>query len=237
MTAKISELRLDVEQLKGLLETATRNRVKDLLVLNIAKLETEITKLVEREESAAKEGGDSNTGKPRPVQANMPFRVKLSTYGWENDGKFIKVYVTLKNVHNIPKENVSVEFTETSMSLNVSELDGKSYNLPIHDLLQLIDPSSSSHKVKTDMVLVNLRKKDGTNTWNHVTKSDVKKTDAKAAAPSMGKDAGEDPNKAMMNIMKKMYDEGDDEMKRSIAKAWTEGKEKGGGGFPGLPGF
>ena len=26
--------------------------------------------------------------------------------------------------------------------------------------------------------------------------------------------------------MKKMYDEGDDEMKRTIAKAWTEGQEK-----------
>ena len=27
-------------------------------------------------------------------------------------------------------------------------------------------------------------------------------------------------------MMKKMYDEGDDEMKRTIAKAWTEGQEK-----------
>ena len=30
--------------------------------------------------------------------------------------------------------------------------------------------------------------------------------------------------------MKKMYDEGDDEMKRTIAKAWTEGQEKKQGG-------
>ena len=27
-------------------------------------------------------------------------------------------------------------------------------------------------------------------------------------------------------MMKKMYDEGDDEMKRTIAKAWTEGQDK-----------
>ena len=27
-------------------------------------------------------------------------------------------------------------------------------------------------------------------------------------------------------MMKKMYDEGDDDMKRTIAKAWTEGQEK-----------
>jgi len=29
----------------------------------------------------------------------------------------------------------------------------------------------------------------------------------------------------MMNLMKKMYDEGDDEMKRTIAKTWTESKD------------
>lgn len=30
----------------------------------------------------------------------------------------------------------------------------------------------------------------------------------------------------IMNMMRKMYEEGDDEMKRTIAKAWTEGNEK-----------
>ena len=30
----------------------------------------------------------------------------------------------------------------------------------------------------------------------------------------------------MLQLMKKMYNEGDDEMKRTIAKAWTEGQEK-----------
>lgn len=30
----------------------------------------------------------------------------------------------------------------------------------------------------------------------------------------------------LMNVMKKMYDSGDADMKRQIAKAWTEGQEK-----------
>lgn len=30
----------------------------------------------------------------------------------------------------------------------------------------------------------------------------------------------------LMNIMKKMYDSGDPELKRTIAKAWTEGQDK-----------
>jgi len=31
-----------------------------------------------------------------------------------------------------------------------------------------------------------------------------------------------------MELMKNMYEEGDDEMKRTIAKAWTESREKKG---------
>lgn len=39
-------------------------------------------------------------------------------------------------------------------------------------------------------------------------------------------EAGADPMGGLMNIMKKMYDSGDSEMKRTIAKAWTEGQDK-----------
>ena len=36
---------------------------------------------------------------------------------------------------------------------------------------------------------------------------------------------------------KTSLDEGDDEMKRTIAKAWTEGREKQGGGMGGMGGM
>lgn len=39
-----------------------------------------------------------------------------------------------------------------------------------------------------------------------------------------------DPQAGLMNMMKKMYDEGDDEMKRSIRKAWHESQSKKMGG-------
>lgn len=35
-----------------------------------------------------------------------------------------------------------------------------------------------------------------------------------------------DPSEGLMNILKKMYAEGDDEMKRTINKAWVESREK-----------
>lgn len=39
-------------------------------------------------------------------------------------------------------------------------------------------------------------------------------------------DKNQDPQASMMNMMKKMYEEGDEEMKRTIAKAWTESQDK-----------
>jgi hypothetical protein len=39
-------------------------------------------------------------------------------------------------------------------------------------------------------------------------------------------DDKKDPNDSLMDLMKNMYETGDDEMKRTIAKAWTESREK-----------
>ena len=38
----------------------------------------------------------------------------------------------------------------------------------------------------------------------------------------------EDPSAGLMNMMKKMYEDGDENMKRSIAEAWTKANDKKG---------
>lgn len=37
------------------------------------------------------------------------------------------------------------------------------------------------------------------------------------------------PGDSIMNMMKKMYEEGDDNMKKTIAEAWTKAQDKKGG--------
>ena len=49
-------------------------------------------------------------------------------------------------------------------------------------------------------------------------------TPVRVKPPKTDKD--EDPGLGLMKLMKQMYDEGDDEMKRTIAKAWQESQEK-----------
>jgi len=43
-----------------------------------------------------------------------------------------------------------------------------------------------------------------------------------------------DPSEGLMGLLKQMYDEGDDDMKKTIAKSWTESRNKPGGGEMGF---
>ena len=80
-----------------------------------------------------------------------------------------------------------------------------------------------------DMVLLVLCKRDQGSKWKYLKKSEKIHAEKPAFTPDPVTE-GEDPSQGLMNMMKKMYSEGDDEMKRTIAKAWTESSQKGGGG-------
>ncbi|VTJ78867.1 Hypothetical predicted protein [Marmota monax] len=52
--------------------------------------------------------------KPAAVVAPITtgYTLKISNYGWNQSDKFVKIYITLTGVHQIPAENVQVHFTE-----------------------------------------------------------------------------------------------------------------------------
>jgi len=213
--SKLEELRLDAEELKRLLSQAERQKVKDILSLDIRKIETEII----TRESAISAIKVQNT----PVITKPGcYEVKLTNYAWDQSDKFVKIYVTLKDVHTIPSENVHCDFTAKSMKLLVSDLNGKNHSLLIINLLHPISVEGSYTKVKTDMVVVFMKKKEASENWATVTVQDKKAKETKVPKH----EPGEDPSGNLMSMMKQMYDEGDDEMKRTIAKAWTESRDK-----------
>lgn len=79
------------------------------------------------------------------------------------------------------------------------------------------------------MVVVFLAKRDGGKTWSHLTASEKKAKEPKFN-PKMTDN--EDPTTGLMDLMKQMYEDGDDEMKRTITKAWVESRNNAG-----LPNF
>ncbi|GMF30185.1 unnamed protein product [Phytophthora fragariaefolia] len=197
--------------------------------------------------------------KPAPVKAETAAKPRdvatfseISRFGWEDDGygkPKVAVYVMsgIDGVGDLPKENVTCHFTKTSFDLKVCCCCVYCCSLVKQHLEKEIDPSKSSFRVKKNRVTISLHKADKDNTWMNLTsKNPLKSTKPDTSDPAAG----------IMDMMKvrpmlrhssqgrvrqltvaacllqNMYDEGDDEMKRTIAKAWSESREKSGAASP-----
>lgn len=215
VSEQISQLEADLLELGSLLERAERKRVQEVLKQEQKKVEKELAvKRQQKEQQARKDAVPSAASK-------ATYTVKITNYAWDQSEKFVKIYLTLKDVHKIPSENVEVSFTEGSFSVLVKDLDGKNHQMTILNLLYPVDEKESYKKIKTDMVLV-MCKKRTTKKWECLTK--VEKQSKEKEKPNIDENA--DPSDSLMNMLKKIYSEGDDEMKRTINKAWSESQEK-----------
>ncbi|XP_071346970.1 calcyclin-binding protein [Trachinotus anak] len=215
LTEQINQLEADLLELGSLLEKSERKRVQDLLRQEQKKVEKELSVKRQQKEQQARRQADPSAA------SKAPYTVKITNYAWDQSEKFIKIYLTLKDVHKIPSENVEVNFTERSFSVMVKDLDGKNHQMTVLNLLYPIDEKDSYKKIKTDMVLV-MCKKQTTKKWECLTK--VEKQSKEKDKPSMDENA--DPSEGLMSMLKKIYAEGDDDMKRTINKAWSESQEK-----------
>ncbi|XP_042320301.1 calcyclin-binding protein [Sceloporus undulatus] len=208
----MEELQKDLEEVKELLKKASRKRLHDVLLAEKSKIEREIKNQppVKPKTEASEEEKPSLTG----------YTVKINNYAWDQSDKFVKIYITLSGVQDLPAENVHVQFTERSFDLLVKNLNNKNYTMTFNNLLKPISVESSSWKVKTDMVLI-LCKKKKEEKWECLTQVEKETKEKEKASYDTS-----DPSEGLMNLLKKMYAEGDDEMKRSINKAWVESREK-----------
>ena len=141
----------------------------------------------------------------------------VSSYGWDQSNKFVTVYVSgLDGVGDLPKENIVCNFEEDAFDLTVKDLNGKSYRLNVTNLDKSIDVKRSKIKVKSSRVNVMLRKVDGKCSPDHW--SDLRSKQSKDAKERLEKD----PSAGIMDLMKDMYNSGDDKMRETIGKAMLE---------------
>jgi len=237
---EIANARLDVAEMKCLLDGSKRPKVQSELSILLRRLETTLANLLDKQASS---GTETKVAQPTSVKENgarPAYDVPFKNYSWDQSDKYVKFYLTgLNGVKELDNENLVPDFTQTSAKLKVCNLAGKNHIFEIIQLPHKILPDKSHFKVKSDMVTVFLAKADEGKSWSHATAAAKAQADKKSA--SMAKmtdspDTSKDPQAGLMDMMKKMYDEGDDEMKRTIAKAWTEGQDKKAGGMGGMMG-
>jgi calcyclin binding protein len=137
-----------------------------------------------------------------------------------DDKKDAKVFI--KNIEGLGKSNI--DFHPAPHSFSVSILGEKNLKLTIDPLYKKIVPSSSKYIISGTTLKIILRKSKET-TWTKLKKSSLDKKNKEEKKEDKEK-SKEDPNAALMNMMKKMYDEGDDQMKQTISKAMWEAQHK-----------
>ena len=153
------------------------------------------------------------------------------------DSHFVTLYIDLPGVGSIPRGQITCNFTKESFDLIVLDLKNKSYRLFKDNLEKDIDPDKSKIIVKKERILVKLAKVKqgeygGYDYWSQLTAKKSKK-DKKASESN--------PQASIMELMKDMYDQGDDNMKKVIGETMMKqqrgelGKDKtmGGGLDPG----
>lgn len=97
--------------------------------------------------------------------------------------------------------------------------------LAIQNLSEAIDAQKSQAVVKNNNITLRLVKKKESTKWKDLIQ---KEGDVSKPETPQQPDKSADPSASLMDMMKKMYEEGDDNMKKTIAEAWTKSREKGG---------
>merc|ERR1712157_111384 len=142
--------------------------------------------------------------------------VSIDRFAFDAGGynsQYVTLYIELSGVGSIPRENIQCNFTSTTVDLQVLDLKGKNYRMYRDNLDKDIDPTHCKFIVKADKILIKLAKCKGEHGsydyWSDLT---AKKKKPKTTS---GK---EDPSASIMELMKEMYDSGDDKMKKMIGE-------------------
>ncbi|XP_004505294.1 uncharacterized protein [Cicer arietinum] len=204
------EFALDLEELRHLHEIAKRPRILSLLTSEIRNLE----KLSSETVSSARVSqipapiSTGTTVSSAPVLKYSP----LASFSWDQDNDKVKIYVSLEGVD---ESKIESEFKQLSFDVKFHDIQGKNYRCAISKLHKEIVPEKCKLIIKPTRVIITLVKASKANWLDLHFKEDKLK-------PSMGKE--KDPMAGIMDLMKNMYEDGDEEMKKTIAKAWTDAR-------------
>ncbi|KAK0579874.1 hypothetical protein LWI29_032941 [Acer saccharum] len=206
------DLALDLEELRQLHSIAKRPRIISLINTEIQNLEK-----FSKDAGLAAPATVSQSPTPITTAAKVPYTPALSyvtvaSFSWDQDNEKVKIYISLEGVD---KEKMETEFKQMSFDVKFHDVQGKNYRFTIPKLNKEIVPESCKAVVKPTRVIITLVKASKGNWLDLPFKDDKLK-------PNLDKER--DPMAGIMDLMKNMYQEGDDEMKQTIAKAWTDAR-------------
>ncbi len=245
---------LDVEEIENLLSQEgliTRQSVKAHLEALAQKLRKDASALKRLEDSKKAKAEEDQTVKqpaseaasgkaeeqqdaapPATKPVTAPTTVPSDAMKYKSIDKFsfdagsynsptVTIYVLMNGIGSIPdKSQIKCAFTSTSFDLTIHDFNGVSYRLLKDSLANEIDPEKSKFIVKPNKILIKLAKRKtdyGTyDSWNELSSNKSKKSAQKSK---------QDPTAGIMDLMKDMYDKGDDNMKKMIGETMMKSRQ------------
>ncbi|KAI0978561.1 hypothetical protein GJ496_005952 [Pomphorhynchus laevis] len=212
----ISDLKADLFEYRKLAGQASRNAVKQTLQQNIDRIEMLLKEMIKIENVT-----NNDTSKPTLIEK------RILSYGWDQSDSQVTIYLSDfpdNTLSELKADQIKLKHNERFIEVTIlHEKSNTSFKFSVNKLLHSIE--SPSVKVKSAHVVICLKKKQAKTNWEYLTEADrLAKEKSKPKLDPV--DDKKDPGDGLMDMMRKMYDEGDDEMKRTIAKAWTESREK-----------
>ena len=173
----------------------------------------------------------------------------------------VTIYISIPNIGSIPdpSSQITCKFTSTSFDLTIHDFEEKkananenesgknknvvNYRLVKNNLANEINPDKSKYILKANKIVIKLAKTKteygSYDSWNELTSSKSAKKGSGLSSSSK-----KDPTAGIMDLMKDMYDKGDDKMKKMIGETMLkqrEGRLDGpggvGGGMDGMDGM
>ncbi|XP_048438149.1 calcyclin-binding protein [Pyrus x bretschneideri] len=201
------EVALDVEELRHLQSIAKRPRVIDVISSEIRTLEKKLS-----QEAVPSPALQIPTPASTATATPALHYTTLSSFSWDQDNDKVKIYISLEGVD---QEKIEADFKPMSLDIKFHDVKGKNYRFVLPKLNKEINPEKCKVLVKPTRVVINLAKTSKDYWLDLKFKEDKLK-------PSLDKE--KDPMAGIMDLMKNMYEEGDPEMKQTIAKAWTDAR-------------
>ncbi|CAE8604662.1 unnamed protein product, partial [Polarella glacialis] len=203
---------------------AQRESVRKELQRVLEKLESELQRK-KAAASAPAAAAKSEAASAAPVhqvavKPTGPW-VEVTTFGLDLGGynkPHLIVDIRLKGVEDLPAGNVTCDFHEASLDLKVIGLDGQNFRFLKTNLEKDIVAAESTVKVKKNHVILTLQKVKGEygfDSWMDLC-AKGKRKDASAKK--------DNPQDSIMDMMKDMYDDGDDSMKKIIGEAMSKAR-------------
>jgi len=227
----------DIEELEKLINIALRpnikrqlseykNNLSNLLKEEQKKIESDKKKAEQTQKEKPEENKDKSPSEIDQAKLNAQFTT-ISKYAFDtSNNKFIKLYLTdgFEGIKEFASSNIKSKFTKTSFDVCVLNWKGRNYRFSCFNLSKEINPTDSYVKQTNSGLIVYLAKANTSDFWDSLEKKKGLFGNKDEDSPTL--DKNKDPNQSLMEMMRDMYQNGDPEMKRMIAEAWTKSRDE-----------